>query len=175
MSIIKSFPELLDIISRHSILATYLFVGNGAKLQYKDMEGVKVALDKALAPLEDLHGPGRWLAVYGGDTFIQDAPDLGAAMHFLKNKYNPPLLAVQGWDETDSFVDYVWRYPDEQDSTGRTVYGGVVEGQLVGGSKVYLGQQFREVLTGLISIDARYCFHKLAVSWQKMPGTAFIS
>ena len=43
-------------------------------------------LPQALAPIEALHGPGRWLAVYGGDTFIQEAPDLGAAMHFLKNK-----------------------------------------------------------------------------------------
>ena len=43
-------------------------------------------LCQALAPIEALHGPGRWLAVYGGDTFIQDAPDLGAAMHFIKKK-----------------------------------------------------------------------------------------
>ena len=29
------------------------------------------------------------------------------------------------------------------------------EGQLVGGSKVYLGEEFRALLTGIVNIDAR--------------------
>ena len=52
--------------------------------------------------LETKHGHGRWLGVYGGDTFIgklctlmkrfqfkilpEKSPDLGAAMHFLKTR-----------------------------------------------------------------------------------------
>ena len=124
-----------------------------------------------------------------------------------------PLLAVQGWDEVDDFVDYLWRwnclnmlwyiyirlkrialhcrwtfidlfnlysfetrYPEEKDEDGRTLYGGMKDGALVGGTKVsqfnnsilsgiftpmfwspqvYLGSDFRSLLTGMVSIDAR--------------------
>ena len=79
------------------------------------------------------------------------------------------------------------RYPEEKDENGRTLYGGVKDGVLVGGTKVrhsliwsqergkfgfsgtfftlsfciftstqvYLGADFRSLLTGMVSIDAR--------------------
>jgi len=152
---VRNFSELSEIIARTGIVATYLFVGNGAKLQYKDMDAVRQTLVEFGDTLEKEHGRGRWLGVYGGDTFIEKSPDLGAAMHFLKSRFSSPLLAVQGWDEVDDFVDYLWRYPEEKDENGRTLYGGVKDGVLVGGTKVYLGSDFRSLLTGIVSIDAR--------------------
>ena len=39
-----TFPFLLGFKFRTGIVATYLFVGNGAKLQYKDMDVVRQRL-----------------------------------------------------------------------------------------------------------------------------------
>ena len=65
------------------------------------------------------------------------------------------MVAVQGWEEHDDFVDFVFMYKEKKDDQGRTLYGGVMDGELVGGSKVYLGEQFRKVLTSIVNIDAR--------------------
>ena len=64
------------------------------------------------------------------------------------------------------------RYPEEKDGNGRTLYGGVRDGNIVGGTKVsfdsklrfsmffiltqvYLGPDFKSILTGMVSIDAQ--------------------
>jgi len=57
-------------------------------------------------------------------------------------------------------VDTVWRYQEEVDTAGKTVYGGVAEGErggglLLGGTAHYLGPDLRPLLTGVVSIDAR--------------------
>eukprot|EP00092_Neocalanus_flemingeri_P102467 GFUD01131067.1.p1 GENE.GFUD01131067.1~~GFUD01131067.1.p1 ORF type:complete len:186 (-),score=72.08 GFUD01131067.1:200-757(-) len=155
MSIIKTFPEFSSLLAKLNISAVYLFIGNGAKLQYASMSKVKTVLAPTIDHLNCKHGAGRWLAVYGGDTWVEDKPDLGACMHWVKQEYNPPMVAVQGWEECDKFVDYVYKYEEEKDVQGRTMYGGVKEGALVGGTKVYLGEQFRGLLTGIVNIDAR--------------------
>ena len=36
----------MNLIPRTGIVATYLFVGNGAKLQYKDMDAVRQCLSE---------------------------------------------------------------------------------------------------------------------------------
>ena len=41
---VDTFPFLLGFKFRTGIVATYLFVGNGAKLQYKDMDVVRQRL-----------------------------------------------------------------------------------------------------------------------------------
>ena len=68
---------------------------------------------------------------------------------------------MQGWDEVDGFVDTVWRYQEEVDAAGRTVYGGVAEGDqegglLLGGTAYYLGPDLRPLLTGVISIGSSH-------------------
>ena len=155
MATIKSIEEVLSIINKLGLTGVYLFIGNGANLQYKDMNQVKDGLKPLLAQIEWQHGTGGWLAVYGGDTWVEEKPDLGACMHWIKEVYKPTVLAVQGWEERDQFVDYVYRYEEETDETGRLLYGGVRNGRLIGGSKVYLGNQFRDLLTGVVDIDSK--------------------
>jgi hypothetical protein len=155
MSTINTMEELSNLLTKLSISAVYLFIGNGANLQYANMDMVKTVLAPTIEDLDRKHGAGGWLAVYGGDTWVEDKPDLGACMHLVKQVYRPYMMAVQGWEECDEFVDFVFKYEEEKDEQGRTLYGGVKDGKLVGGSKVYLGEEFRRVLTGIVNIDAR--------------------
>ena len=168
MTTIKTMAEFSSMLPKLNISAVYLFIGNGAKLQYANMDKVKTVLAPAMESLDKKHGAGGWLAVYGGDTWVEDKPDLGACMHWVKQVYKPYMMAVQAWEECDEFVDFVYKYEEEKDEQGRTLYGGVKDGKLVGGSKVYLGEEFRRVLTGIVNIDARGRIgtQELAFAWQ---------
>ena len=42
--------------------------------------------------LELFFSHNKWIAVFGGDTFKEEKPDLGAVMHFVKKEFNPVLL-----------------------------------------------------------------------------------
>ena len=33
-----------------------------------------------------------WIAVFGGDTYKKQKPDLGTVMYFIKNEFNPTLV-----------------------------------------------------------------------------------
>ena len=116
---------------------------------------MRSVLGPVVQKLEEKHGKGKWLAVYGGDTALLEKPDLGACIEWMKQDFSPLVMSVQGWEECDNFVDFMFRYEEEKDAKGRTVYGGVIEGQLVGGSKVYLGETFRTLLTAVIDVDAK--------------------
>lgn len=41
ISTIQSYPELKELISKNKISRVYLFIGNGPKKQYPDMDAVK--------------------------------------------------------------------------------------------------------------------------------------
>ena len=41
ISTIQSYPELKELISKNKIARVYLFIGNGPKKQYPDMNMVK--------------------------------------------------------------------------------------------------------------------------------------
>ena len=41
ISTIQSYPELKELISKNKIARVYLFIGNGPKKQYPDMNTVK--------------------------------------------------------------------------------------------------------------------------------------
>ena len=41
ISTIQSYPELKELISKNKIGRVYLFIGNGPKNQYPDMDSVK--------------------------------------------------------------------------------------------------------------------------------------
>ena len=168
MSTIKTMEEFNNLLMELNICGVYLFIGNGANLQYASLEKVKTVLGPTMEHLDRKHGAGRWLAVYGGDTWVEDKPDLGACMHWVKQVYKPYMMAVQGWEEFDKFVDFVYKYEEDKDGQGRTLYGGLKEGELVGGSKVYLGEEFRRVLTGIVNIDARgrVGTQEIAFAWQ---------
>ena len=109
------FSSLLPTLN---ISAVYMFIGNGAKLQYANMDTVKTVLAPAMESLDKKHGAG-----------VQ-------AVH-------------------DQFIDIVYKYQEEKDDQGRTLYGGVKDRKLVGGTKVYMGEEFRKVLSGIVNIDAR--------------------
>lgn len=158
MSVIRSFSELSSILSKLEISGVYLFIGNGAKLQYANMDQVKTSLEPVLSNISNLHGGSRgWMAVYGGDTYDPTNPCLGCCMHYVKTEFSDPpyLLSVQGWPQVDDFVDFVLKYEEKKDERGNIVYGGVVENKsLLGGTSVYLGEDFRSILSGVINISA---------------------
>ena len=91
----------------------YLFIGNGPKKQYEDMHKVESSVRELLDNLgirysfnATLHlskifdhyfifrNGQTWIAVFGGDTFKKEKPDLGAVMHFIKKEFNPALLGM---------------------------------------------------------------------------------
>ena len=65
------------------------------------------------------------------------------------------FTAVQCWPEVDKHVDYILKYPKEIDENGRTIYGGIKNGQPIGGTGIYLGENFKSLLTGVIDIDSK--------------------
>ena len=75
---------------------------------------------------------------------IEDRPDLGAVMKRLKEKFNMPLLAVQCWNEYDSHVDIIYLYPKVSYAESSSLtWGGVTkEGRAVGGTAVYLSDEW---------------------------------
>ena len=166
----KDFNDVSKMMSKKGLAAAYLFIGNGPKLQYKDMTEVTQNLTLHLDKIQSAHGPGNWLAVYGGDTFVEESPDLGAVMAFVKKTYQVPLLSVQGWSEVDDFVDYVLPYDEEKDPNGRIVYGGVSDGKLYGGTKIYLGAEFCKILGGVINVDARGRIGRAEVTYARDIG-----
>lgn len=157
MSAVKNFSELSAILSKLEISGVYLFIGNGANLQYGNMEQVKSSLQPVLSNISNQHGGSRgWMAVYGGDTYDPANPCLGSCMHYVKSQFSPYLLSVQGWPEVDSFVDFVFKYEEQLDQKGRIVYGGVSEDKtLLGGTSIYLSEDFRSILSGVVNISAR--------------------
>ena len=157
MSAIKTFSELSAILSKLEITGVYLFIGNGAKLQYANMEQVKSSLAPVLTNITNTHGGShRWMAVYGGDTYDPARPCLGCCMHHVKSEFSPYILSVQAWPEVDQFVDFVLKYDEVKDTNGDVVYGGVLDNKtLLGGTSIYLGEEFRSVLTGVVNISAR--------------------
>ena len=171
---VKDFNDVTKMMSKKNIEAAYLFIGNGPKLQYKDMAEVAQKLSFHIDKIQSSHGPGNWLAVYGGDTFVEDSPDLGAVMAFVKKTYQVPLLSVQGWSEVDDFVDYVMLYDEEKDSNGSVVYGGVFDGKLYGGTKIYLGAEFCKILGGVVNVDARGRVGRTEVAYARDIGLRVI-
>ena len=163
-AVLKSFHDFQRLLLVRKIEFVCLFIGNGPKLQYQDLDAVKLkvseAIEKTLNPIAKYgdrieNSDHTWLALYGGDTFVEDKPDLGSVIHFVKQKYNPILVSVQCWDELDSHVDYVWKYPKVV-TDGRVVYGGFNEmGNPVGGTDIYLGNEVMKLLNAVFNVDAR--------------------
>ena len=173
MSKVRCLAELKEIIAKHSIKKVYLFLGNGPRMQYKDINAVNSQVSDALSP--ETRDNNRWLAVFGGDTYVESKPDLGSVIHYLKEKHNPILLSVQGWDENDPHIEYIWRYSEQKDSeTGKVLYGGFKDGAPVGGTEVYLGDEFIQLLTGVVNIDARGWVGSKEVAYARAKGVKVI-
>lgn len=137
--ILGSFRDLTDYLREENIKDVYLFIGNGARLQYKELSKVCETLYPIVKTFKK-----PWLAAFGGDSCIEDRPDLGAVMKRLKEKFNMPLLAVQCWNEYDSHVDIIYLYPKvSYEESSSLTWGGVTkEGKVVGGTAVYLSDEW---------------------------------
>ena len=127
----------IDRVRKGKVLV--LFLGNGPRTQYKDVDTVMADLDPHLTSLISEHG--RFIAVFGGDTYIPSKPDLGVIIKRVRDAYSVPLLGVVGWDDVDDHVDFIYRYESSVCAkTGRVLYGGKDEqGNLV----VRIASQYR--------------------------------
>ena len=83
-------------------------------------------------------------------------------------------IAVQCWDEVDDHIDYVWKYPREVDENNKTVYGGIKNHVPVGGTSIYLDEEFRKILTGLIDVDSQGPIGTQEVEYAKSLGLNII-
>jgi len=137
--ILRTFLDFKTHLAEENIKDVYLFIGNGARLQYKELSKV---CDSLYPIVKQFKKP--WLAAFGGDSCIEDRPDLGAVMKRIKEKFNMPLMAVQCWSEFDSHVDLLYLYPKvSYDEDSNLMWGGVrKDGKAVGGTAVYLSDDW---------------------------------
>ena len=178
MSTITKFMEFKEIMRKNNVDRVFLFLGNGPKLQYKDITAVKSelnkTLDRTLNVQENCHQK-RWMAIFGGDTFVEEKPDLGTVIFHVKEKYNPILVAVQCWAEFDPHVDYVWKYASEKNENGRTIYGGFLNEKPVGGTGIYLGEEMCQILEGVINVQAQGKVGSLELEYAKTKNLKIIN
>ena len=134
--------------------APVLFLGNGPRTQYADVDAVMSSLQ---APLQKLNEElGEWVAVFGGDSYVEASPDLGAVMKQVQKIHGVPLVAVVGWDDVDAHVDFSYRYSSQTcRKTGRELYGGFNDvGQPVAGTAVYLAEWLPQ-LRAVVAVEPR--------------------
>ena len=96
--VIQSLNQLRAHIAQRGIKKVLLFIGNGPRFQYKDMLKVDSEVDLCLSKLlrldqdkgevSSLREPKQpWMAIFGGDTYLPDSPDLGAVMYLVKRRH----------------------------------------------------------------------------------------
>ncbi len=150
--------QLNTLIPDKGYKGAYLFLGHGSKGQFNDVKEMERALDQVVGEFNLKYGQGKWLLVFGGDPANEQKPDIGYLVKRAKEKYPEiPVLAVQAdeykkWGVGD-FVDYVYYYPTQRDADGNILYGGNnANGELIGSSKFYLGDEFvKSGLSGIVS------------------------
>jgi hypothetical protein len=151
---LHSEMESLTIYDRFK--ARYLVCGHGAKAQFADLELVQKQLSAIKAYLDGLHGDGDWLAVFGGDPYKPEKPDVAFVTKSLSDK-GVRMFAMQSdgvRDEmpVDRYVDYVYYCPTDRDEKGDIRWGGVSKsGEPVGPTRVYLGKVLGPRLDGILS------------------------
>ena len=96
--LIQNLNQLKALIAQRNIKTVLLFIGNGPRFQYKDVLKVDSEVDLCLSKLlrldqdkeevSSLREPKQpWMAIFGGDTYLPDSPDLGAVMYSVKRKH----------------------------------------------------------------------------------------
>jgi len=172
--VLGSEEELLT--TTHKYKGVFLFLGHGSKSQYGNTQATLQEVDAIVQNLNATYGPGNWLAVFGGDSFNADKPDIALVMKHLKTVHHVPIMAIQSdvvipWGGVDQHIDYVRYVPTHRvpalDAAGRPIieqgkpkmnvhWGGLIDGQPRGPSAVYLGQEFiggsKPVLTGVYAL-----------------------
>jgi len=135
----------------------HLFLGFGARAQYKDVNSLFLSMGPFLAALNSrATAAGKpWVAVFGGDTALPSSPDLGMLMKLIKEhcQERVKLLAMQCWPEVDVHVDHVLYYEEEKGPDGGTLWGGVsASGAPVGGTKFYMQAPIVTHINSIIAI-----------------------
>lgn len=124
-----------------------LVLGFGSKGQYKDPEAAKQGLDRLADQFDAEYGKGRWLAVFGGDPYKPEAPDVAHLVRHLQEQRAVPALAIQSdkvkeWGGVDARIDLVHYVPTTLGADGKIVWGGFLDGKPVGPTSAYLGEDF---------------------------------
>lgn len=169
---LTTHQELLNTTRNFS--ATLLFVGHGSKSQFADVPALLAEVDKVVTQLNARYSRGNWLAVFGGDPYNPEKPDIGVVMKHLKDS-DVPVMAIQSdvvieWGGVDKYIDFVhWVPTATVPETGvdgkpvvvdgqvkvKIVWGGFVDGKPVGPTATYLGADFisgpNPILSGVIA------------------------
>ena len=172
--VLETESQLIEVMKGYS--AAILFFGHGSKSQFANTEDVLSKVDRVTQELNSIYGKGRWVAVFGGDSYNPEKPDIGAVMKHLKESSKAPILAIQSdvviqWGGVDKHIDYVHYVPTTQIpelglddkqiiSEGKPkmkiVWGGFVNGKPAGPTAVYLGAKLVSgadpLIKGVISI-----------------------
>lgn len=129
-----SVPQMLAMITGFN--ACYFFGGHGTKGQFADVNAAYEPLAGLVARFDELHGAGHWLAIYGGDRYVESAPDIAHIARRLSLHHRVPLLAIESdvareWG-IDDYVSAVNFTPTTRNEKGAVVWGGEFQGRMVG-------------------------------------------
>jgi len=168
-SLIRRISPQVELTSTNDLMATarnykagILFLGHGSKAQFNDITATLKEIDRTVTELDKQYGKGQWFAVFGGDGFNADKPDIAHVMKHLKDAHQIPIMAIQsdvvaGWGGVDKYIDYVHYVPTHQipqiDASGAPImedgkqktkihWGGLVDGVPKGPTATYLGSEF---------------------------------
>jgi hypothetical protein len=164
---LENHEAMLSLIRQFN--ASLLFIGHGSKGQFGNIDEVLSKVDILVAKLNSLYGIKGWLAIFGGDNYNSEKPDIAHIIKHLKDKYGVAILAIQsdvvikygGVDQHVDFVRYVPTfYKTMVDSEGVakkvTHWGGLSDGVPQGPTAVYLGEDLtggdNPLLKGVIAI-----------------------
>lgn len=146
--------EVVSFISKHS--HAVLFVGFGKHLQYKDPEEFQQKLDRYAENLNSRYGRGRWIAIYGGDQFDLERPDIAHAMMYLHQAHHVKILSISNDIIADKPIpEFVtaYHFTPTVKSDDKIIWGGLLNGELVGPSRIYLGTHSNTpVINSVVSI-----------------------
>jgi hypothetical protein len=125
-------------------LKVILIVGHGSKNQYKKdkLEELKSYLKNDIKYLNGEYS-NNWIAIYGGDNYNKDKPDIGYVINIL-NKENVKIAAVQSkyCEENklyvDKYIDFVYYVETDYDNNKKVIWGGFYNGNAAGPTKIYL-------------------------------------
>lgn len=142
---VGSWAETLRQVDKFK--GAFLILGFGSKGQYQDPEAAKHALDRQADQFDAEYGKGRWLAVFGGDPYKADAPDVAHLVRHLQETRAVTVMALQSdkvkeWGGVDKEIDLVHYVPTTTGADGKIVWGGFVDGKPAGPTAAYLGEDF---------------------------------
>jgi len=120
------------------------------------MAAVQRQIDQTVRQEDLKYGKGKWAALFSGDTYDPNEPDIAHVLKYLNDRYHIPVISIQSdaIPEVDRFVKYVRFVPTVRvpvvDAQGHQViengkpksrihYGGLIDGKPKGPTEVYLG------------------------------------